>query len=73
MVWFPQRRYRLYIVALAHGQKFIFPEFPKLKPMLRNVLDEKISMLENMNESMAGIKQNTVDMKVILERIERKL
>ena len=36
-------------------------------------MNEKISILENMNESMDGIKQNTVDMKVILERIERKL
>jgi len=36
-------------------------------------MNEKISLLENMNESMDGIKQNTVDMKIILERIERKL
>ena len=36
-------------------------------------MNEKIGLLENMNESIDGIKQNTVDMKVILERIERKL
>jgi acylphosphatase len=36
-------------------------------------MNEKIGLLENMNEGIDGIKQNTVDMKVILERIERKL
>lgn len=36
-------------------------------------MNEKIGLLENMNTSIRGIEQNTVDMKVILERIERKL
>jgi acylphosphatase len=36
-------------------------------------MNEKIGLLENMNENIRGIEQNTIDMKVILERIERKL
>lgn len=44
-----------------------------LEQELYSRLDSGIKILENMNESIDGIQQNTGDMKVILERIERKL
>ncbi len=37
----PQRRERLYIVALLGKSKFSFPEIPDLKPQLVNVLEKK--------------------------------
>jgi DNA (cytosine-5)-methyltransferase 1 len=38
----PQRRSRLYLVALAQGQKFEFPEIPDLRPVLRQILEDKV-------------------------------
>lgn len=38
----PQRRKRLYIVALRNNLKFSFPELPNLEPILKNILEGKV-------------------------------
>lgn len=38
----PQRRQRLYIVALLGKNQFVFPNIPNLKPKLKNILETNI-------------------------------
>lgn len=38
----PQRRERLYIVALKNLVNFTFPEIPNLNPKLRNILEKRV-------------------------------
>ena len=63
-------------VKIEEGIQLPYPAtrgMTALEQELFSRIDSGVRILENMNESMDGIKQNTVDMKVILERIERKL
>ena len=38
----PQRRKRLYVVALKNNLEFEFPEIPNLKPALKNILEKRV-------------------------------
>lgn len=54
----PQRRQRLYIVALLGETQFIFPDIPYLEPKLKNILETNIDKKYILSDKLWGWLQN---------------
>lgn len=54
----PQRRHRLYIIALLNKNQFDFPDIPNLKPELRNILQRKVEQKYILSDKLWNWLQN---------------
>jgi len=54
----PQRRKRLYIVALKNKSSFVFPEIPNLNPKLKNIMEKRVDKKYTLSDNLWKWLQN---------------